>query len=107
MHVPCTNYNNLIFKKSTHFYASKVENQSNAFQTVFLCVSKRISKLFFGGEGLFPTYGESIALMHKIIFNLAIAIINECFEFQNDWLKIIRIRFNCKRFCPIPLCLRN
>ena len=27
----------------------------------------------------------------KIIYYLSIASINNCFEFQNDWLKIIRI----------------
>ena len=25
------------------------------------------------------------------------------FEFQNDWSKIIRIRYDCMQFCPIPL----
>ena len=37
--------------------------------------------------------------MHtKIMHDLTIAIINKCFEFQNDWLKIIRIRCNCTKF---------
>ena len=24
----------------------------------------------------------------------------KCFEFQNDWLKVIPIRYNCIQFCP-------
>ena len=40
----------------------------------------------------------------KNIYDLTTAIINKCFEFQNDWLKIIPVRYNCTQFCPIPLC---
>ena len=47
---------------------------------------------------------ESIAPMYtKTLHDLTIAIINKSFEFQNYWLKIIRIRYNCTQFCPIPL----
>ena len=43
--------------------------------------------------------------MHtKVIYDLTIAIINKYFEFQNDWLKIIPVRYNFTQFCPIPLC---
>ena len=49
--------------------------------------------------------GGSVALMYtKTIYDLIIAIINKHFEFQNDWLKIVRIRHNCMQFCSIPLC---
>ena len=35
-----------------------------------------------------------MAPMHtKIMYDLTIVIINKYFEFQNDWLKIIRIRY--------------
>ena len=56
--------------------------------------------------GFFPTlYYGSIAPIHtKIMYDLTIATINKCFEFQNDWFKIIHIRYNCMQFCPIPLC---
>ena len=80
-----------------------------------------MAKNFSPGGGYFLSYGGSIASIYtKIIYNLTIAIVNECFEFQNDfliiaiinkcfefqnyWLKIIRIRYNCTQFCPIPLC---
>ena len=42
-----------------------------------------------------------------IIYYLTISIINECFKFQNDWLKIIRIKYNCIQFCPKPMRSRN
>ena len=37
------------------------------------------------------------------MYDLTIAIKNKYFEFENDWLKIIRIRCNCTQFCRIPL----
>ena len=40
----------------------------------------------------------------KVIHDLTIATINKCLEFQNDWLKIIPIMYNCTQFRPIPLC---
>ena len=50
-------------------------------------------------------YGESIVPNYtKIIHDFTIAIRNKLFEFQNDWLKIIRIRYECMQFCLIPLC---
>ena len=53
----------------------------------------------------FPPVGGNIApIRTKIIYDLTIAIINKCFEFQNDWLKIIPVRYNCTQFCPIPPC---
>ena len=39
----------------------------------------------------------------KFTYDFDIAIIYKCFEFQNDWLKIIRIWYNCTQFCPTPL----
>ena len=57
------------------------------------------------GGWYFPHYGGSIAPMHtKIIYDLTITNINKGFEFQNNWLKTTRIRYNCTQFCPIPLC---
>ena len=39
-------------------------------------------------------YGGSIASIHtKIMNDLIIAVINKFFEFQNDRLKVIRIRY--------------
>ena len=48
--------------------------------------------------------GSIAPICTKITYDLTIAIINKCFEFQNDWLKIIPVRYNCTQFCPIPLC---
>ena len=46
----------------------------------------------------------SIALIYtKNMYDITIAIIYKFFEFQNDWLEIIRIRDNCTQFYPIPL----
>ena len=40
--------------------------------------------------------GGSIAPIYtKIIYDLTIAIINKCFEFPSDWLKIICIKYKC------------
>ena len=50
-------------------------------------------------------YGDNTSpICVKVIHDLTVAIINKCFEFQNDWLEIIRIRYNCSQFCPIPVC---
>ena len=52
-----------------------------------------------------PLYGESIAPIYtKITNDLTIILINKCFEFQNNWLKMIRIRYKCMQICPMPLC---
>ena len=48
-------------------------------------------------EGLLPVH-------IKIIHCIAVAAINKYFEFQNDWLKIIRIKYNCTKFCPMQMC---
>ena len=47
-----------------------------------------------------PTGG----VLPPCIQNLTIVIMNKSFEFQNDCLKIICIRYNCTQFCPTPLC---
>ena len=61
-------------------------------------------KKFLPPWGYLPPYVESIAPIYtKIIYDLTIAAINKYFEFQSDWLKIIRIRYNCTQFCLIPL----
>ena len=41
------------------------------------------------------------------MYDLIIAIINKCFEFQNDRLKAICVGYNCTKFCPVLLCQRN
>ena len=42
---------------------------------------------------LLSPYGGSITLMYtNIMHDLTIAIINKCFEFENNWFKIICIR---------------
>ena len=49
-------------------------------------------KKFSPGGFLLPSTGRSIDPKYtKTINYLTIAIINKCFEFQNDWLKIIYI----------------
>ena len=65
-------------------------------------------KYFSPGGILPPPYGKSIAPIHtKIMYDLTIAIIDKCFEFQNNWFKIIRMGYYCKQIFPIPLCCRN
>ena len=54
------------------------------------------------GGGIFSPYIKKY--IKKNIYYLTIAIINKSSEFQNDCLKRIRTRYNCTRFCPIPLC---
>ena len=56
---------------------------------------------------LFRQWGSIAPIHTKIIYDLTISIINKCFEFQNDCLKIIRIRYNCTQFCRIPLWQKN
>ena len=51
-----------------------------------------------------PCKGSIAPIYTKNLYDLTIAIINKCFEFQNDWLKIIPVRYNCTQFCSIPLC---
>ena len=34
---------------------------------------------------------------------LTVVIISKCFKFQNDWFKIVRIRYICLQFCYISL----
>ena len=43
----------------------------------------------------------------KNVYDLTIIIIKKCLEFLNYSIKIIRIRYECKQFCPIPVCLKN
>ena len=50
-----------------------------------------------------PLGGEYCPHFAKIIYDLTIALINKSFEFQSDWLKIIRITYNCLQFCPTSL----
>ena len=57
-------------------------------------------EIFSPGEVLSP-------YIQKIMHDFTIVIINKSFEFQNDWFEIIRIRYNCMQFCPIPLCKRK
>ena len=57
-----------------------------------------------GKKFLLPLRGEYCPHVYKIIYDLTIVIINKYFEFQNDWLKIIRIRYSCMKFCSLPLC---
>ena len=64
------------------------------FPKILILKKKKKSPL---GESFHPTYTT-------IIYYLIIAIINKSFEFQNDCLKIIPVRYNCTQFCPIPLC---
>ena len=60
-----------------------------AYFEVFLPTVKN-----FSPESLLsPLLRGSIASIYaKIIYDLTIAIINKCFEFQKGWLKIIRVR---------------
>ena len=48
--------------------------------------------------------GGIMTLIHtKIINDVTIDNINKYLEFHNDWLKIIRKKYNYTQFCPIPL----
>ena len=47
----------------------------------------------------------SVGAIHtKNIYDLTIAIINKCLEFQIDWFKIIRTGCHCTHFRPVSLC---
>ena len=46
------------------------------------------------GENIVPTWIKDRCCP-------TIAIKNNYLE--NDWIKVIRIRYNCTQFCPIPL----
>ena len=66
----------------------------------------KISRIKFspwGGCYFHPCRGSIAPMYTKIIYGLTIAILYKCFGFQNDWLKIIRIRYSCLQFCPILL----
>ena len=63
-----------------------------------------VKKFFPGGVTPPPLREKYSPICTKIMYDLSTAIINKCFEFQNDWLKIIPVRYNCTQFCPIPLC---
>ena len=47
------------------------------------------------GGGLPPCGGSNAPIYTKTIYDLTISVINKCFEFQNDRLKIICIKYNC------------
>ena len=56
-----------------------------------------------GGGCFLPPYGGSISPMCiKTTYCVTIVIKSKCFEFQKDWLEIIRIRYNCMQFRSIP-----
>ena len=75
------------------------------FEAFFLKIStvKKFSSPPGGRVNFIPA-GGIVHVYTKFIYDLTNAIINKCFNYQNDWLKIIRIRYNCMQFCPIPLC---
>ena len=51
--------------------------------------------------------GSNVPIYTKISYDLTIAIVNKCCEFQNDWFKIMRIWCSCMQFCLIPPSQRN
>ena len=74
-----------------------------SFESFFL--RSQAVKNFFPRWVIPSPYWESIVPIYtRFTYDLTIAIINKCFEFQNDYLKVIRIRHNCTQFCPIPPC---
>ena len=85
------------------FKLSQPYDSTISFCVLWGVLSKNISvkKILQGrGGGIAPTY-------LKIMYYLTIAIINKCFKFYDDWLKIICIRTIACNFCPIPLCLKK
>ena len=90
-----------------HIYRFSIIDFSISFASfgVFFQKITTVKNFFSGGVTSPPPCGGSIAPIHtKIMYDLTIAIINKCFEFQNDWLKMIPIRYNCTQFSLIPLC---
>ena len=52
--------------------------------------------------GVTPPYREEYCHhAWKFIYDNSITIKNDCFEFLNDWLKVIYIRYNCRQFCVL------
>ena len=120
MHASCTNYNNFHFKKEQTIlmlakYNHKCLKKINLLSSrwcfkmflnfkIFLLKMKTFDKLGLCYHryilGLTSSsYRESIAVVYtKILYYQTIAIINKCFKFQNDWLKITHIRYNWMQF---------
>ena len=76
------------------------ENLQGSVQDFYLGSN---SKKFLTGEVTSHLRAEDCPHKYKNYIYLTISIINKCFEFENDWLKIICIRYKCTQFCPIPL----
>ena len=76
------------------------------FEVFFLKIPM-VKNFSVGGGGVpLPCGGSISPLCTKIMHDLTIANINKCFEFQKDWLKIIRTRYNCTQFHLIPLWMK-
>ena len=73
----------------------------------FLVLHCRILDLywekFWSGHNALVIYDP--AIYDRTIYDLTNAILNKCFEFQNEGLKTICIRYNCSQFCPIGIIL--
>ena len=56
----------------------------------------------------FPLRGRMLPpRTQKLLYYLTTSIINKCFKFRNDWIKIIHIRYNCIQFSPISAVLKK
>ena len=81
----------------------KKKSANKVYIEVFLSKSTMIENL----SPFSSTKGSIASTYTEILYYLTITITNKCFKFQNDWFKIICIRYNCTLFCPIPLCWRS
>ena len=96
-----------IFKLGLNYHGHVSTNSFAYFKVFFLTLSmiKKIPPPTRGSNFLF--YWGNVALIYTKVIHYLVIVINKCFKFQNDWLKIIHIRYNCTQFCRILLYLRN
>ena len=64
-------------------------------QLLVLRILRRSLTNFSRGRFTSPLRGSIAPVYTKNMYDLSVAIINKCFEFQNDRLQIICVRYNC------------
>ena len=114
--LPFRLFSKTFLNKFQNLFSWKWKNSINLVQIITNILFYYLFSVFWGvllentnGKNFSPE-GDGISLLQKVlsyrknIYYFTIAIINKCFEFANDWLKIIRTRYNCTPFYTVPLC---
>ena len=63
-----------------------------------------LKNIFSEGD---TTAGSIAPTNEKMMYYPTIAIIHKHFQFQSDWLKIIRFRYSCTQYCPMLAALKK